>query len=230
MSIPLIRRWPPAMLPENRWQLRGRAAVLACLLLWAGACGGPNYNRIANDLRAKNREQARQIATLKDELKNRDATIATLRSKEGPSIPTLPQDRLEQLFTATRLEIRSTSDTWDDGDGKGTSAFRVFVRMYSKDGQLLPSSGTMTVEAFELPPAPAQPRRIGMWVFGPEHMKKNWYSGLGLNHFAFTCPWESPPTQPTVTFKVTFQDLLTGNSLTAQLDKKITPPSAAVAP
>jgi hypothetical protein len=196
------------------------------LFLLLAGCAGPDYNKIANELRAENLKLTREVATLKEELNNRDSTIAELRSPQGPPLQSLPQERLNQLFTATRMEIRSTSDTWDNGDGKGTAAFRVFIRLYGSDGQLMPASGTMTIEAFELPPAPAPPRRIGTWTFSPDEMKKSWYSGLGLNHFAFTCPWESPPTQPTVTFKATFRDLLTGDTLQAQLDKKITRPPA----
>lgn len=199
-----------------------------CLAAVAGlaGCFGPDYNKIANDLRAQTLKQNREIANLKEDLKNRDATIADLRNRQGPSLQTFPQERLDQLFTVSRMEIRSTSDTWDTGDGKGINTFRVFVRLLAEDGQIIPASGTMTIEAFELPPAPAEPRRIGSWTFQPADMKKNWYGGMGLNHFAFNCPWESPPTQASVTFRAHYVDLLTGGTLTAQLNKNVKLPPA----
>jgi hypothetical protein len=203
-----------------------------CLVpLGLPGCFGPDYNKIANELRAQTLKQNREIATLKEDLKNRDATIEAMRNRQGPALETLPRERLEQLFTVSRMEIRSTSDTYDDGDGKGTNAFRVYIRLHDSDGQIIPATGTMTIEAFELPPAPAQPRRIGSWTFTPTQMKKSWYSGLGLNHFAFACPWESPPTQTSVTFKAHYLDLLTGATLTAQLERKIKlPPGTQSAP
>jgi hypothetical protein len=197
--------------------------IVAPLLLTA--CG-PDYNAIANRLRETTLKQSAEISSLKEELKNRDVTIAAMKSQQGPPLQTLPEERLAQLFTVTRMEIQSSSNTWDNGDGKGVSSFRVFIRMYDKSGQLMPASGSMSIEAFELPPAPAQPRRLGAWTFTPEEMKKSWYSGFGLDHFAFTCPWEqvNAPTQEAVVFKATFKDLLTGNTLQAQLDKKVTLP------
>jgi len=200
------------------------AAMLIGPMLLA-ACG-PDYGAVANRLREKNLKQSQEISSLKEELKSRDATIAAMRADAGPALQTLPAERLEQLFTATRMEIRSTTNTWDNGDGKGVAAFRVFIRMHDGNGQLMPASGTMAIEAFELPHAPAQPRRIGAWTFTPEEMKKCWYSGFGLDHFALTCPWEqgNAPTQEGVVFKATFKDLLTGNTLQAQLDSKIAVP------
>ncbi|HVT81194.1 MAG TPA: hypothetical protein VHM90_11105 [Phycisphaerae bacterium] len=182
---------------------------------------------MANRLRHENMEKDSQIASLNDRLRNRDATIKDMQGRLSGNLPplqTLPADRLGQLFTVSRLEIQGTSDTYDP-DGKGISAFRVFLRTYTEDGQIAPAAGTLTIEAFELPPAPAEPRRLGTWTFTPEQMKKSWYTGLGLNHFAFTCPWQTPPTQNALIFKARLQDALTGGTLAAQLDKKVTFPA-----
>ena len=56
-------------------------------------------------------------------------------------------------------------------------------------------------------------------------MKANWYTGLGSNYFALNCPWEVPPALASVTFKVRFQDGLTGRTLESDLNKKITLPA-----
>ncbi len=202
------------------------AGMMALAILALPACG-PDYNAIANRLRTENLQQKNQIAGLNDSLRNKDATITDLQSRLNGNLPplqTLPPDRLAQVFTAARLEIQSSSDTYDP-DGKGLSAFRIFLRTYTNDGQIAPASGTLTVEAFELPAAPTEPRRLGTWTFTPQEMKKNWYTGLGLNHFALTCPWQTHPTQDAIVFKARLQDALTGMTLQAQLDKKISLPA-----
>jgi hypothetical protein len=197
--------------------------ILAALAL--AGCLGPNMNAVANRLREENIKQKQQITGLQDQLKNRDATIHDLQqhfATNNPPLPTLPPERLAQIFTASRLEIQSSTDAADLGDGK--KGFRVFLRTYADDGQLVPAAGQLRLEAFELPAAPGEPRRIGVWNFTPEEVKKAWFTGLGTNHFAFSCPWDKPPESSAgpLVFKATLRDALTGQTLMAQLDKKIT--------
>ena len=198
---------------------------ILCLLVATAlltACSGPDLNAVANRLREENLDQKRQIADLQDKLKNRDATVLDLQTHfamNTPPLPTLPPERLADVFTVARLEIQAQTDSTDLPDGK--PGFRVFLRTYDADNQIVPASGTLTVEAFELPLAPAPPRRIGMWTFTAQEMKKNWYTGLGLNHFALSCPWSAPPTLTAITFRVRLRDALTGQTFEAQLDKKI---------
>jgi len=203
--------------------------TLLCLACAASAlltgCG-PNYSKLANEYREKMLLQRGEIDNLKDQVKNKDATIRDLQTRlkgDQPPLQTLPPERLAQVFTAVRMEITPQTDAEDLG--KGVKGFRIFIRAYSADGQTLPATGNLTIEAFELPTAPAEPRRIGTWTFTPEEMKKNWYSGLGAYHFAFSCPFQTVPTITNVTFRARLQDALTGQTLVAQLDKKITPPA-----
>jgi len=210
--------------PGVRGEKRNSTLVLGLLVIAGavGGCSGPDMNAVANRLRQENLEQKRQIGDLQDKLKNRDATIEDLQrhfATNTPPLPTLPPERLADVFTAARLEIQGQTDSADLADGK--RGFRVFIRTYADDGQIVPAAGTLTIEAFELPAAPAVPRRIGTWTFTPQEMKKNWYTGLGLNHFALNCPWTSPPALANITFKVRLNDALTGLTLEAQLDKKM---------
>jgi hypothetical protein len=189
-----------------------------------GACG-PDMNAVANRLREENLDQKAQIADLQDKLRNRDATIKDLQDRfaaNNPPLPTLPPDRLAQVFTAGKLELRTQTDAEDLGDGK--KGFRVFLRTYTDDGQIAPAAGTLTIEAFELPPSPAEPKRIGIWTFTPQQMKAAWFTGLGTNHFAFSCPWEQVPAGKNIVFKARLVDALTGQTLQAQLDKNISGP------
>ncbi len=204
--------------------MRGVRLLIPLAALALTACGGPDYGAISNRLREANMKLEQENSSLHDQLSNRDATIQSLRSTQGPPLPTLSPERLADLFTAAHMEIQSSTDTGDSGDGHGISRFRVFIRFTTEDGQILPAAGTLTVEAFELPAAPAAPRRIGAWTFTPQQMKKSWYSGLGLNHFAFTCPWDSPPSLRQIVFKAHYQDGLTGQVLEATLTKNVTLP------
>ena len=217
-----IGRYPTS--PRSSWCFASSCLRVSSVALLALAGCGPNYSQVADRLRRQTIEQEAQIKDLNQKVATRDAAIADLQAKldgSRPTLPTLPADRLANLITATRLEIRNNTDT-NDPDGKGLSGFRVFVRTISDNGEILPATGTLNIEAFELPPAPAAPRRLGTWTFTPADMKKNWYSAFNSNYFALNCPWTSPPTIDSVIFKARFTDALTGRTLEAELSKKIT--------
>lgn len=205
--------------------------AMAASLSGLAACG-PDFQRVANDLRAQTIKQQAQINADKADLRNRDATIAQLREQlqgNTPRIETLPDARLAVLFTVSRLEIRPQTNSWEFDTGKGLQGFRVFIRTLTDDGSVLPATGSLTIEAFDLAAPPAEPRRLGTWNFTAADMKKNWFSGMGLNQFAFSCPWQSPPSSPNVTFRASFTDALTGRTLVAQLQKKVLLPTRPTA-
>jgi hypothetical protein len=196
-------------------------AFLGVFGLLASGCG-PDMSAVANRLRKENLDQRGQIQDLQERVKNRDALIRDLQDRlaaRNPPLPTLPPERLAQVFTAARLEFRTQTDAGDLAEGR--KGFRVFLRTYTDDGQIAPASGALTIEAFELPPAPAAPRRIGTWTFTAPQMKAAWYTGLGTDHFAFSCAWDTPPALPNIVFKAQLVDALTGQTLEAQLEKKV---------
>ena len=218
--LPYIRNFRPLI--QKLVALRALSAIPAIALFLTG-CGGPDYNAVANRLRESNMQQAKEIADLKEQLANRDATIRDQQARlngSAPPLRTLAPDRLAELFTPARLEIRSQTDARDLGNGN--AGFRVFIRTYAADGQLIPATGALTIEAFETPLSPGEPRRIGSWNFTPADLKKDWYSGLGTNHFALDCPWQSPPKSADILFRARLVDALTGQALEARLDKKVT--------
>jgi len=203
----------------------GGFALMAIALALNGC--GPDMNAAANRLRQQTIDQDRQIGDLKQKIASRDAIIQGLQSdaeKKSPPVQTLSQDRVAQLFTVGRVDIQPSSYVSDLDGSKGAAGFRVFFRTMTDDGMVFPATGTLTVEAFDLPEVPASPTRLGTWTFTPEQMKKSWYSGLGLNHFAFDCPWTAAPTRGDVQLRATFVDALTGKTLTGEINKKITPP------
>lgn len=203
------------------------SALLSAALLFS-ACG-PDLAKSNYELRHQVADQDAQLAADKQKIANRDAQIADLQNQlasKNPPLPTLPPDRLAQLFTAASIQIRNQTDVWDFGpQNGGRSGFRIFLRTLTDDGQIIPATGTLTLEAFELPAAPAQPQRIGSWTFTPEQMKQNWYTTFGSNYFAFNCPWATAPTHDHITITAHFTDALTGRHLDATVTKTVTLPA-----
>ena len=123
-------------------------------------------------------------------------------------------DRLAKLFTVGHVEIRPATDATTIGSST-QNGFRIAVRTTMLDGSILPASGTLTIEAFDLDTKAGDPR-LGSWTFTPEQMKTSWYDGFGLYHFAFDCPWTRRPEHSSITFKVHFVEALTGQTFVDQ--------------
>lgn len=185
---------------------------------WALAACGPNYARIDNELRARNLHLEQELDQARQTTKDQQATIEVLNEKLAqrlPRVETLPDARLKDLFTVGRVEIKGSTDAWDiHNDGK-LEGFRVFVRPLMANGDVLPATGTLQIEAFDLAMAEGS-QRIAECTYTPEQLKDKWYGGLGLNHFAVNCPWTKGPAHREITFKVRFIDALTGRAFTDQ--------------
>ena len=179
---------------------------------------GPNYARIANDLRVKNNQLLGQLDRTNQEKRDLNATIALLNDQldaRTPRVATLPQERLEQLFTVGKVVLKNGTDLYDSKRDGTLDSFRVYVQTQTADNVILPASGTLTIDAFDLDlPGPTQ--RLGSWTFSPADLKILWYSQFGLDHFALNCPLASLPVHTQITFKVHFIDALTNQALETQ--------------
>jgi len=191
--------------------------VLGSCVLLAGC--GVNSAGIADTLREKNMEQEREIASLRETVAGLRTANAALQSSTL-RIPTIPAERLAEMYTAARIEFVKNTDAADWTGDKGLDGLRVFVRVRATDGTVLPATGTLTVEAFDLAIV-GENQRLGEWTFTAEEMKKSWYSALGANYFAVNCPLAALPAHEEVTFRTKFVDGLTGSTMTAQMNKKI---------
>jgi hypothetical protein len=206
---------------DTKRQIVGLAAGAGVLLL--AGCQMASVEKANDELRAKNLQQAQEIGRLHEQVTNQEATIADLRGQLEARLPrteTLKAERLAALFTATRVQIRPQTDAWDWQGDKKPDGFRVFVRVLAAGDVIIPATGTLTIEAFDLAKQEGS-QRLGQWTFTPEQMKAAWYGSLGLNHFAVNCPWEKPPEHTDITFKVKFVDALTGNVLVDQMHKNV---------
>ena len=200
------------------------ALALTGFALLAG-CFQPDYPKVVSKLSDENFALEKDVATLKQQVKDKDATIAQQRElldKRLPRVATLEPARLNEMITMARVQLRRAA-TWDlNGDGK-LSGFRVYVRPVSEDGAALPATGTLTVEAFDL--AKQGTQKLGKWMFTPAQLKKCWYAGFGLDQFAVDCKWEAPAEHSELVFKIEFVDALTGNVFTDQQTVNVQTPA-----
>jgi hypothetical protein len=190
------------------------------LLLTAGCFGKPNQANI------ELRKQIQSLETKNTELQRQheadQATINGLKSQVG-TIPTLPEDRLEKLYTVHGIQMgRLTGGVDLDRERPGDEALKVQVAPNDQNGDPLKAAGSFVVEAFDLSdPDP----RVARWEISTDEAKKNWFGGKLLYDYIFTLRWQQRvPQHSDLTVKVTFTDELTHRQFTAQKQVKVNPP------
>jgi len=186
------------------------SSILVLFLLTG--CAGPSKANI--ELRKQIQTLQSQIDQLNRQHAADAATIQSLQSRQGTS-PTLPEPRLNQLFTVHGLELdRLTGgDDWDPSK-PGDDGLKIYAIPTDDDGQKFKAAGSFVVEAFDLNLPKDQ--RIGRWTFDPTEARKDWVGHFMLYEYVLTCPWQTVPAHPDLTIKVSFTDLLTGRTFTAQ--------------
>jgi hypothetical protein len=205
------------------WACRGAHAtvILPALLLAvvAAGCGSPSSANI--ELRKQNQDLQDKVTTLTRAREADAATISALQQKNG-TLPTLPQDRLEKLFTTHGLKFGRLTGGADLNRSKpGDEGIKVYADPTDDDGDSIKAAGSFVVEAFDLA---AKPPELGKWTFDTAASRKLW-NGSALSHqYVLTCPWQKPPQHEELTIKVTFKDELTGREFHEQTVVKIHPP------
>jgi hypothetical protein len=177
-------------------------AVLSSAILTG--CGGPNEANIA--LRKQNAELREKLADAERIHAGDRATIESLQNQRG-TLPTLPQNRLEKLFTVHGLAIGRLTTA----DEKG---LRVYVNPTDEAGDAIKAAGTFTVDLFDL--SIAQNNRIGHWEFDAKQSRDAWLNAALIRSFVLECPWQTRPAHRDLTIRVTFKDELTQRIVTAQ--------------
>lgn len=191
--------------------------LIASVLLTLGAlaivgCGGkPSKANI--ELRKQNDELQAKIKTLEGERAGDKATIASLQSG-ATTVPSLSQERVDELFTVTGLKLGSMTGLADLDPAKpGNDGLKIYVVPRDSSNDALKAAGAFTIEAFDLS---AKEPRIGAWTFTPAQAKQHWV-GLGwLYEYVLPCPLETMPDAKELTIKVTFTDALTQRVFTEQ--------------
>jgi len=210
---PASRSWkaPPA---------RAAAGLLAVMIL--GGCDPQAAPKAVPD-------QHPQVS-MKAKITRLEAEVASLRranaekARQIEALQNLPADRMKLMFTVTKVEIGRYS-AGRDLDGKtGHDGVRVYLTPKDRDGHTIKAAGSVSVRLFDL--ARDGDNLLARCDFPADKIARHWVAGLGSHHYRFDCPWPRPPTTGEVTLRVTFTDLLTGKSHTAQRTLKVTPAPA----
>jgi hypothetical protein len=206
------------------------AAGMSVAGLSVAGCGKPNRGNIILRKQAQGLEG--QILRLNRQHDADQATIAGLTSRAGAAaIPTLPQDRLDRMFTVHGIKLARLSGGADlDPSRPGDEGIKLYVGLIDQTGDEFKASGSFVVEVFDLS-AGNGGLRVGRWEFPVEQAQSNWHSFLMRYEYVLTLPWQDVvPRHPDLTVKVTFNDELTGRQFTIQQPVKIKPPPADATP
>ena len=196
------------------------ASTMTAALL--AGCGSPSKPNIA--LRKKNAALNEEIASL---IAARESDLSAIRRLESnaTTVPVLPHDRIDKLFTAHGLRLGKLTGGWDADTAKpGDEGLQVFVVPTDQAGDEIKAAGTFVVDAFDL--SKGGEVRLGHWEFPTAEASKHWLGNALQYGFIFEVPWQTVPTGDQVTIRTTFTDELTGRAFTAQRAVKVSLPHA----
>jgi outer membrane murein-binding lipoprotein Lpp len=183
-------------------------------------CSAPSAAN--NQLRVENQKLQNQIDTHERDKTSARATIEALQRKVG-SVPTLPQERLDKLFTVAGLKLgRLTGGANWDPSKPGDNGVKVEVVPIDGQGEKLKAAGSFTIDVFDL--AEAGDTHIAHGHFTVDQARKQWFGSGLLYAYVLKCPWEKVPAHSELTIRVTYHDELTGREFTQQQVVKVNPP------
>jgi outer membrane murein-binding lipoprotein Lpp len=194
-------------------------AILAGLTL-TGCGSSPNKANI--ELRKQNQQLQAQIEDLN---RRHDADQAAIRGLQAgaTTIPVLPQDRLDELFTTAGLKFGIlTGGYHPDPNQPGDTMLKVYVVPIDEQGDRLKAAGSFHVELFDL--ALKSDNRIGTWDFDLPTAKSDWYDCGLLEEYVLDCPWQTVPAHAKLLARVTFTDALTHRVFTVDKEVTVVPP------
>ncbi len=199
--------------------------LLAAMVI---GCGG-RPSAVNIELRKKNQELADRVAVLERQHEADQATIRAIEQSRG-TISHLPSTQLSAAFTVHGLSLLRLTGAADwDASRPGDDGVKVYVVPVDQTGDVLKAAGSIVVEAFDL--SNEKLLRLGRWEFSPEEAAQFWRGRLGRYEYALTCPWQSMPTHPAITLKVSFTDILSGRTFDTQTQVQLgqLPPATAPA-
>jgi hypothetical protein len=205
------KRWADRQRPRARALLAG--ALMGAMLLAAG-CSSPSKANI--ELRKQKQDLESQIAQLQRQHDEDQTTILELESHVKTD-PTLPQNQLDQLYTAAGLKFGSATGGFrPDPNLPADTMLKVDVVPIDVEGDPIKAAGTFHIELFDL--ALASGNRIGQWDFDLQAAKSRWFGHAFLYTYVFDCPWLTAPTHRDLEVRVTFTDALTHRVIIGKRD------------
>lgn len=209
----------------NRYFPRTRLCTV--LLLMAG-CDDPVGQQVRS-LRDENRRLSDRLASQAEELTAANATIErqrvqiqSLQALGGP-------ERLKLLGPVAGISLASLSGGYDDDGIPGDDGIVLYLQPRDAEGDILKAAGDIQVRLLDLANPPAQ-QLINECRWTAGEARSAWYGRLMTRHYTLRCPWGSggPPRHTSVTARVVFNDLLTGQGfVTVQpIEVKLAPPAS----
>ena len=198
-------------------------SVFSVLVFICGLAGCASPSAANNQLRVENQKLQEQIEGLQRDKATDHATNEALQKKVG-SIPTLPQERLDKLFTVAGLKIgRLTGGANWDSNKPGDNGVKVEVVPLDEQGEKLKVAGSFTVDVFDL--ADPADTHIAHCQFNVDQARQQWYGAGLLYAYVLKCPWQRVPAHNELTIRVMYHDELTGREFTQQQVVKVHPPA-----
>jgi hypothetical protein len=188
-------------------------AIAGNLALVSG-CASPSKANI--ELRKKNQQLEASISDLNRRHDADEATIRGLQSK-ATTVPVLPQDQLDQLFTVAGLEFGGlTGGYHPDPNQAGDTMLKIYVVPTDEQGDKIKAAGSFHVDLFDL--ALGSKSHLGTWDFDLQKAPSIWYGKALLYTYVLDCPWQTVPVNSKLTARVTFTDGLTHRVFTVDRD------------
>jgi outer membrane murein-binding lipoprotein Lpp len=189
------------------------------MALQAG-CYSPSKANI--DLRKQNQELQAKIDDLNRRHEADEAAIRGLQAR-ATTVPSLPENQLDQLYTVAGLKFGSLTGGYHDDNENADTMLKVYVCPIDQAGDKLKAAGTFHVELFDL--ALKSDNRIGSWEFDAQKARDCWFGQGLLYTYVLDCPWQTPPVDQKLMARITYDDLLTHRTFTVDKGVSVQPPA-----
>jgi len=210
------------MRPRIKLPFSGRA----CAALWLPFCLLPGcYTPSKANIELRKQNQSLQSTI--DELNRRhEADVATIRGLQSSAttVPVLPQDQIDQLFTVAGLKFGIlTGGYHPDPDKTGDTMLKIYVVPIDQQGDKLKAAGSFHVDLFDL--SLKSDNRIGSWDFDLQKSRDHWYGSALMYSYVLDCPWQTVPRNPKLMARITFTDALTHRVFSVDKEVTVEPPA-----
>ncbi len=195
--------------------IAGKAAAVVLLGAFfaniLGCADQLQINELKDEL-SSSKKQLRLVSQEKTELsqklRKQDEQISTLLG--------LGDKRIENLSYVKTIRLGRFTGGVDTDKKTGDDAIKVFLKPIDQQGHVIKAAGEVKIQLFDLAAEPAD-NLIAQYNWDAEGISKQWYSGFGVSHYSFICPWKSTaPQHDEITVRVEFTEYLTGNKFDQQ--------------
>ena len=193
--------------------------------LMVGGCFGPSRANI--QLRKQNQSLLDTVTRLEGEQKADRARIAGMETA-ATTVPVLPQDRLNRLFTVHGLKFNRLTGGYASTAGLASDDLvKVYVVPVDADGQVIKAAGEFKVEVFDL--ADAQSPLLASRRFSLDESRAAWYGQAMLYNYVLSIPLTRSPQHTELTVVASFTDALTQRIVSAQQKIRVRPATTSPA-